>query len=100
MQDTRKSCRTLTAPALCFDAGVRTALTKQVGDPDVELTAPTAHLDLLAAADLATAQHELVCMSAHCRTRAGVLPFPSLTRPEREAIRWRTIRRSPDRSRR
>ena len=41
---------------------------------------------MLAAANLATAQHELVCMSAHSRTRAGVLPFPSLTRPEREAI--------------
>jgi hypothetical protein len=75
----------LSTEAACFDAGARTALTKQVGDLDAELTALTAHLDALAAADLATAQHELVCMSAQSRTRAA-LPFPSLTRPEREAI--------------
>ena len=76
---------TLKSQATCFDAAAGPALVASIGKLDAELTAVTAHLDALAAADLATANHELVCMAAHSQTRAA-LPFPSLTRTEREQI--------------
>jgi MYXO-CTERM domain-containing protein len=76
---------TLTSQSACFDAAAKTSLTTKLDELDAELVTVTAHLDALAAADLATAQHELVCMAAHSRARAA-LPFPSLTRNEREMI--------------
>jgi len=76
---------TLKSQATCFDGTAGPALVASVGKLDAELTAVTAHLDALASADLATANHELVCMAAHSQTRAA-LPFPSMTRNERELV--------------
>jgi hypothetical protein len=76
---------TLTSKSTCFDTTTGPPLATTVGKLDAELTAVTAHLDALATADLATANHELVCMAAHSRTRPA-LPFPSLTRNEREQV--------------
>jgi hypothetical protein len=76
---------TLTSQSACFDATVKTALTVKVGELDAELKALTTHVDGLAATDLATAQREVACMEARARTRAA-LPYPSLTRSERELI--------------
>lgn len=77
----------LTAHAACFDTTAAQALMTRLTAMSTELDAQTTLLATQTSAGMAASAQELTCLAASARTRPA-LPFPSLTRAEREWIAY------------
>jgi hypothetical protein len=77
----------LTAHAACFDTTAAQALTTRLTAMNTELDAQTTLLANQQSTGTAASAQEATCLAARARTRP-TLPFPSLTRAEREWIAY------------